>query len=50
VIWDKGSGRRYIVHEYTELITIRGYNIVAAVNLRMAPFSDVVYTIPENGI
>ena len=50
VIWDKGSGRRYIVHEYTELITMRGYNIVAAVNLRMAPFSDVVYTIEENGI
>lgn len=50
IIWDKGSGRRYIVHEYTELITIRGYNIVAAVNLRMAPFSDVAYTIPEDGI
>jgi len=32
------------------LITIRGYNIVAAINLRMAPFSDVVYTIQENGI
>lgn len=50
IIWDKGSGRRYVVHEYTELITIRGYNIVAAVNLRMAPFSDVAYTIPEDGI
>ena len=50
VIWDKGSGRRYIVHEYTELATMRGYNIVAAVNLRMAPFTDVVYTIPEEGL
>lgn len=50
VIWDKGSGRRYIIHEITELVTIRGYNIVAAVNLRLAPFSDAVYTIPEEGI
>jgi hypothetical protein len=50
VIWDKGSGRRFVVHETTELVTMRGYNIVSAVNLRMAPFTDVIYTIPEDGV
>lgn len=50
VIWDKGSGRRYIVHETTEVVTIRSYNIISSVNIRLAPYSDVVYTIPEEGI
>ena len=49
VIWDKGSGRRYIVHETTEVVTIRNYNIISAINIRLAPYSDVVYTIPEEG-
>lgn len=50
VIWDKGSGRRYIVHETTEAVTVRSYNIVSNVNIRLAPFSDAVYLIPETGI
>lgn len=50
VIWDKGSGRRYIVHESTEAVTVRGYNIVFNVNVRLAPYSDAVYAIPEEGI
>lgn len=50
VIWDKGSGRRFVIHETTELVTMRGYNIVSAVNIRMAPFTDVIYTIPEDGV
>jgi hypothetical protein len=50
VIWDVNSGRRYIIHESTELVTVRGYNIVASVNLRISPYTDVVYTIPEEGI
>lgn len=43
---DSGSDRRFIIHEITSSAEIRGYPIVANVNVRQANFSDAAYTIP----
>jgi hypothetical protein len=50
VFVDSGSDRRFIIHEITSAAEMRGYPVVTTVGVRQANFSDIVYTIPMEGI
>lgn len=50
VFVDSGSDRRFIIHEVISAAEMRGYPVVTNVNVRQANFSDIVYTIPMEGV
>lgn len=45
VFVDAGSDRRFIIHEVANAATMRGYPVVTNVSVRLANFSDAVYSI-----
>lgn len=50
VFVDSGSDRRFIIHEIVSSAEIRGYPIATMMSVRQANFSDVIYTIPVEGV
>jgi len=46
---DAKSDRRYFIHRVQHLAELRGVPIVAQVELRLAPFSEVIYGIEVGG-
>ncbi len=46
-VWvDKTSGKRYYIHCVNTVSQVRGVAIIYDAELRLAPFSDVIYTVP----
>lgn len=50
VFVDSGSDRRFIIHEIQSVAMFRGYPVSFTVGARQANFSDVVYSIPMEGV
>jgi hypothetical protein len=50
VFVDSGSDRRFIIHEVISSAEIRGYPIANMMSVRLANFSDVIYSIPMTGV
>jgi len=50
VFVDSGSDRRFIIHEIISAAEMRGYPVATNVNVRQANFSDIVYSIPMEGM
>ena len=50
VFVDSGSDRRFIIHEVVSAAEMRGYPVVTNVNVRQANFSDIIYSIPMEGM
>jgi len=49
-VWvDKDTDFRWILHEIDHLAEIRGVPVIIGAEARLAPFSDVVYTVPVDG-
>ncbi len=50
-VWiDCTDGSRYIINEVTIEVEIRGYPVVALLDLRKAPPTDIIYSIPVDVI
>lgn len=45
VFVEKNSDKRYIIHEYKVVAQHRGVPIAVVAELRLAPYSDVIYTV-----
>lgn len=50
VFVDAGSDRRFIIHEIISSAEIRGYPIATMMSVRLANFSDIIYSIPMTGV
>lgn len=44
------SGRRWFVETVSDTAALRGYPIHTDVELRLAPFKDAVYLVPDDGV
>lgn len=50
-VWvDKDTDFRWIIHEVSHLVEVRGVPIIIGAEARLAPFSDVVYKFPVPGV
>lgn len=49
-VWiDASSDRRYIVDKVDFIAEIKGVSLVGMLHLRLAPATDVVYSVPVEG-
>lgn len=49
-IWvDKHSDNRWMIHSVRSIVEIRGVPLILSCEMRLMPYSDIVYTIPIEG-